>query len=95
MSHWGRDNDTRNAQRKAENELRFAQVKVIGMTVLSTTDKAILVTETEAMPDGPRQWVPKSQMRDCSPTLSSVERDDEIEFSVPRWLADEKEFLYE
>lgn len=89
--------DPRNEQRKAHRNQGETPVRIKGMVVLAVTDKAILVCESlEVGGENPMKvWVPRSKMTMCEPSLSSVERTDTIDFTVPRWLAEAKELFWE
>lgn len=83
---------------------RFRDVVVRGLVVLHATDKAILVIEKDTLDacqaNGDtttpfKKWVPRSQVRRCSEPLHLVCKDDTIDLTLPKWLAEEKEFMYE
>ncbi len=92
-----RGNSPRDLQRREENNKRFAPVRIKNMTVLATTERAALLCEDfETGGENPRQvWLPRSQMTLCVPVQSSWEKDDVVEFNVPRWLAEERELFWE
>lgn len=99
MAHWRRnyDNDRTDQERIAQND-RYRLVKVKGYTAIAVTDKAILIVLSDELDQGPnavRSWIPKSQMRSVTPSLESVEKDDAVEFSLPKWMVDEKGLIYE
>lgn len=89
---------------KREGDGRFRDVTVRNLHVIHATDRAILVIDKEVLetcvadksPTAPfKHWVPRSQIRQCDPPLLSVDKDDTVTIVIPKWLAEEKEFLYE
>jgi hypothetical protein len=53
--------------------------------VVATTDKAVLVKESEDASDKTAVWLPKSQMDIQS---GDVVRSGAIDFEIPQWLAE-------
>lgn len=97
MPPFWKPDDSRSESRKAYNSERFQPVHVHNLTVIAETERALLVAEDfESAGDQPRQvWVPRSQITNCSTPLGRVEKDDVIDFWIPKWLADEKELMYD
>ena len=90
MSHY--KTNERSEQEKAEQSERNRLVTV-KLTVVHETPKAFLVFEpddgiTEA--DALKVWVPKSQLTG----VGHVSKGDDMEVQLPKWLADEKGFMY-
>ncbi len=66
---------------------KFDKITVSGVTVVKSTDKALLVEV-----DGSEAWVPKSQLQQGGTITEESEPGAEGTLVVPRWLAEEKEF---
>lgn len=81
------------------NDERFESVKVADLVVIAATEKAILVANREELEElrskALKVWLPKSQIKSCTPALKDLEQGDAVEVWIPRWLAQEKGFLYE
>lgn len=84
---------------KYENT-RFRSVVVRGLVVLHVTEKALLVVEKDVLDSGEgaskfKKWLPRSQIRSATPLLNMLEKDDIVELTIPRWLAEDGEFMFE
>jgi hypothetical protein len=53
--------------------------------VVATTDKAVLIKESEGASDSTAVWLPRSQMDIHS---GEVAREGSIDFEIPQWLAE-------
>lgn len=90
-------------QRIADRNERNSSVRVRGLVVLHKTEKALLVIDKEILESAEqggnvlpfKVWLPISQIHKASPELRSIDKGDEVELWVPKWLAVEKEFLYD
>jgi hypothetical protein len=77
---------------------------VRGLVVLHATEKAILVIEADTLEacaasgDSAKpfkKWLPRSQIRRATPALETLDNGDAVELVVPRWLAEDKEFMFD
>jgi hypothetical protein len=66
---------------------KFDKITVADVTVVKSTDKALLVEV-----DGSEAWVPKSQLQQGGTITEDSEEGAAGTLVVPRWLAEEKEF---
>lgn len=92
-----RGSDPRDLERRRDNAERYRPVTCKYLVTVHVTDKALLVIEgEESGGNDPRKiWIPRSQIVRCEPALKDLERDDEVDVTLPKWLADEKELLYD
>lgn len=83
---------------------RFQDVLVRDLLVFHVTDKAILVVEKDTVEDSRvkgyslqpfKKWLPRSQIRRATPLIQSLDPDDVVEVVIPRWLAEEKEMMFD
>lgn len=90
-------NDPRDIERRRESQERYRPVTCKYLVTVHVTDKALLVIEgEESGGNNPRKiWIPISQIVRSTPAINTLERDDEVEVTLPKWLADEKELLYD
>jgi hypothetical protein len=105
MSSFSNDKSSRERRHedyKAERAEKERTVVCKGLHYLHQTEKAVLVQEGEDLAgenwrkDGREVWLPKARVR-TEPSLNRyLERGDPLEkVELPKWLADEKELMYD
>ena len=69
-------------------------VKIYAM-VVAVTERAVLLRVRSVgrknLDPQPEEWIPKSQILDCSSEVSDLLIDEVINAMIPGWLATEKE----
>lgn len=94
--------EVRDQQYREDRAERERIVRCKGLMYLHQTDKAILVQEgpdlagLEWKIHGKQSWLPKARVRSSPSFNTYMDRFDPLEFvDIPKWLADEKEMIYE
>lgn len=96
-------------EERQEEEGKYRSVTVKNLIFLHQTAAAILVKEDEeAGGSDLKYWLPKSQLRSIKSVfgtstglqregnvLDIIEKGNSLEVTIPKWLADEKECIYE
>ena len=70
----------------ARDNSRFEPVDIGEVTVVRTTEKAILIQ----LPAGKEKWIPKSQICQGSEIDEDSATDETGTLLLPRWLVDEE-----